>query len=137
MRMLSDVISLTDAQTQGIAPWDNLALDLDSVKVFRDCYPVTPGHRLFVPAVNNRDNIFECFRQAYKYGDALVRNGGCDAFNVGMNIGTSAGQTVMYPHVHCIPRRQGDCADPTGGVRGVIPGQANYKTATYRNPNDT
>ena len=41
----------------------------------------------------------------------------------------------MYPHVHLIPRRQGDCEDPIGGVRGVIPSQANYKTGTYINPN--
>ena len=47
--------------------------------------------------------------------------------NVGMNIGTDAGQTVMYPHVHMIPRRKGDCEDPTGGVRNVIPGKGNYK----------
>ena len=126
--------TLKQAQEQGIAPWDDLTLDLDTVKVFRDRYPVTIGHRLFVPAVNDPDSITECFRQAYKYGDALVRNGGCDAFNVGMNIGTSAGQTVMYPHVHCIPRRRGDCEDPVGGVRGVIPGQANYRREEYRNP---
>ena len=128
--------TLKEAQDQGIAPWDDLTVDLDSVKVFADRYPVTVGHRLFVPKLNDQDNIVECFRQAYKYGDALVRNGGCDSFNVGMNIGTSAGQTVMYPHVHCIPRRQGDCADPVGGVRGVIPGQANYRTESYRNPHD-
>jgi hypothetical protein len=41
---------------------------------------------------------------------------------------------VMYPHVHLIQRNQGDCADPVGGVRGVIPGQANYKTGTYKEP---
>jgi diadenosine tetraphosphate (Ap4A) HIT family hydrolase len=41
---------------------------------------------------------------------------------------------VMYPHIHMIPRRNGDCADPVGGVRGVIPGQANYKTGSYNTP---
>jgi diadenosine tetraphosphate (Ap4A) HIT family hydrolase len=51
-----------------------------------------------------------------------------------MNMGTAAGQTVMYPHVHVIPRRQGDAEDPVGGVRGVIPGQANYKKPAYKNP---
>lgn len=129
--------TLEEAQSKGIAPWDDLTVDLDSVKVFVDRYPVTIGHRLFVPSVNNQDNIIECFRQAYKYGDVLVRNGGCDGFNVGMNVGNSAGQTVMYPHVHCIPRRVSDCVDPTGGVRGVIEGQANYRRPEYRNPNDT
>lgn len=128
-------LTLEEARSKGIAPWDDLTLDLDDVKVFRDRYPVTPGHRLFVPKNNTQDNIIECFRQAYKYGDALVRNGGCEGFNVGMNIGKSAGQTVMYPHVHCILRRAGDCEDPIGGVRGVIPGQANYKKEGYKNPN--
>jgi diadenosine tetraphosphate (Ap4A) HIT family hydrolase len=63
-----------------------------------------------------------------------VASGKFDAFNVGINMGAAAGQTVMYPHVHLIPRRTGDCADPVGGVRGVIPGQANYKQLGYQQP---
>jgi diadenosine tetraphosphate (Ap4A) HIT family hydrolase len=66
-------------------------------------------------------------------GDWLVLRGEADAYNVGINQGAAAGQTVMYPHVHMIPRRAGDCEDPVGGVRGVVPGQANYKTDTYQN----
>lgn len=128
--------TLEQAQKNGIAPWDDLSLDLDRVKVFADRYPVTVGHRLFVPAINDPDSIIECFRQAYRYGEALVRNNGCEGFNVGMNIGKSAGQTVMYPHVHCIPRRSGDCEDPVGGVRGVVPGQANYRKPGYNHPAD-
>lgn len=119
--------TLDEARSTGRAPWDELVLDLGSVKIFADRYPVTNGHRLFVPKNNTQENIMECFVQAYKYGDALVRHGGCEGFNVGMNIGASAGQTVMYPHVHCIPRRTGDCEDPTGGVRNVIPGKGNYR----------
>jgi diadenosine tetraphosphate (Ap4A) HIT family hydrolase len=57
----------------------------------------------------------------------MVADGECDAFNVGLNMGTAAGQTVMYPHVHLIPRRTGDVEDPIGGVRNVIPGKGNYK----------
>jgi diadenosine tetraphosphate (Ap4A) HIT family hydrolase len=53
---------------------------------------------------------------------------------VGINCGEAAGQTVMYPHVHLIPRRVGDCANPIGGVRGVIHGQANYKATGYTKP---
>jgi diadenosine tetraphosphate (Ap4A) HIT family hydrolase len=68
-------------------------------------------------------------------GNWLVLRGDADAYNVGMNLGAAAGQTVMYPHVHMIPRRAGDSADPVGGVRAVVPGQANYKTHTYQNPN--
>ena len=47
-------------------------------------------------------------------------------FNVGVNIGDAAGQTIAHAHVHLIPRYPGDVADPTGGVRGVIPGKSNY-----------
>lgn len=127
---------LTEAQAQGIAPWQDVTVDLDLVKVFCDRYPVTPGHRLFVPVEDTPDLIVECLRQAYKYGRYLLEQGGCDGFNVGLNHGTAAGQTVQYPHVHCIPRRTGDCADPTGGVRGVIAGQGNYRGPHYRDPHD-
>ena len=48
-------------------------------------------------------------------------------FNIGMNWGEAAGQTVPYPHVHLIPRRNGDMEDPTGGVRHVIPEKGNYR----------
>ena len=47
-------------------------------------------------------------------------------FNIGMNCGEDAGQTVPHAHVHLIPRRRGDVAEPRGGVRGVIPGKASY-----------
>jgi diadenosine tetraphosphate (Ap4A) HIT family hydrolase len=47
-------------------------------------------------------------------------------FNIGMNNGDVAGQTVGHAHVHLIPRRRGDVKDPRGGVRGVIPGKAIY-----------
>ncbi len=49
-----------------------------------------------------------------------------DGFNVGVNDGTAAGQTVMHAHVHVIPRRNGDVADPRGGVRWIMPSKASY-----------
>jgi diadenosine tetraphosphate (Ap4A) HIT family hydrolase len=102
--------------------------------VFRDRYPVTPGHLLFVPQYNTDAVIKDCFESAMLYGRRMVADGKCDAFNIGINMGREAGQTVMYPHVHLIPRRAGDCEDPVGGVRGVIVGQANYKTSGYQKP---
>lgn len=129
--------TLDQAQAQGQVPWTKQTVDLGSVKVFADGYPVTIGHRLFVPAQDSLENVVDCFRQAIKYGHTLVAQGNCDGFNVGMNWGTAAGQTVPYPHVHCIPRRTGDSADPTGGVRGVVSGQGNYRLPHYRNPHDT
>jgi diadenosine tetraphosphate (Ap4A) HIT family hydrolase len=47
-------------------------------------------------------------------------------FNIGTNSGVSAGQTVLQAHIHLIPRRDGDCVNPRGGVRGVIDGKRNY-----------
>jgi len=49
------------------------------------------------------------------------------AFNVGVNIGKDAGQSIMHCHIHLIPRRKGDVKDPRGGVRGVIPEKQKYK----------
>jgi len=126
---------LTTAQEQGVAPWDQVIVETANYVIYQDRFPVTPGHLLFVPRVNYIDSILHCYRAAHKYGNWLVLKGTADAYNVGMNLGSAAGQTVMYPHVHMIPRRAGDCADPVGGVRAVVPGQANYKTDTYQNPN--
>jgi diadenosine tetraphosphate (Ap4A) HIT family hydrolase len=128
--------SLKQAQIDGVAPWTELDIDLGDVRVFLDKYPVTPGHRLFVPERDAVGNITEAFRLALLMGTAMVRRGECDSFNVGINMGLEAGQTVMYPHVHLIPRRKNDVEDPVGGVRGVVPGQANYKKPGYKNPTD-
>lgn len=124
------------ARQQNIAPWDDRVEELSDfhVTVFRDRYPVTPGHLLFVPHYNTNAVIMDAFESALAQGNRMVADGKCDAFNIGINMGREAGQTVMYPHVHLIPRRAGDCADPVGGVRGVIPGQANYKQSGYRQP---
>lgn len=133
---LDEPLDFVQARQQGIAPWDELDQDLGSVLIFRDRYPVTPGHLLFVPRADSIDLITEAFRMALLMGTALVSRGDCAAFNIGINQGREAGQTVMYPHVHLIPRRAGDHEDPVGGVRGVIPGQANYKKPGYRYPMD-
>jgi diadenosine tetraphosphate (Ap4A) HIT family hydrolase len=128
--------TLDEARSAGVAPWDQRVKDISDfhVTVFEDRYPVTPGHLLFVPNYNTLTVINDAFESALRYGEKMVEQGTYDGYNIGFNSGTSAGQTVMYPHVHLIPRRSGDCADPVGGVRGVIPGQANYKTDGYKQP---
>jgi len=98
-----------------------------------DSYPVNPGHALLVPRRHVAD-WFEASpeeQQALLSGVAIARSAILeshrpDGFNVGINIGDAAGQTVFHLHVHVIPRHEGDVADPRGGVRGVIPGKANY-----------
>ncbi len=127
---------LENAQAAGVAPWDIKVERLTDyhVAVFEDRYPVTRGHMLFVPVYNTDGCIRDCFDSALREGNRMVSAGECDAFNVGINCGEAAGQTVMYPHVHLIPRRHGDCTDPVGGVRSVVFGQANYRKADYRQP---
>ena len=128
--------TLKAAQDAGLAPWDIAVPEMstDHVAVFRDRYPVTVGHLLFVPRSNTDEGVVVCLGTALIAGQQLVARGECDAFNVGLNMGEAAGQTVMYPHVHLIPRRTGDTVDPVGGVRGVIPGQANYRKGDYQLP---
>jgi diadenosine tetraphosphate (Ap4A) HIT family hydrolase len=132
---MTGVNDLEQAQQQGVAPWDDVVWEDFHVVVYRDRYPVTPGHLLFVPRYNTMGVITEAMYSAMAQGNKMVEAGECDAFNVGINMGKAAGQTVMYPHIHLIPRRQDDCADPVGGVRGVIAGQSNYKSTEYKNPN--
>lgn len=121
-------MTLTEAQQLGIAPWDQQIDEKTTTVVYLDRYPCTPGHRLYVPKNNNNPNwTVRAMEDALADGTRMVESGECDAFNIGFNAGLAAGQTVMYPHVHLIPRRTGDVADPVGGVRNTIPGKGNYR----------
>ena len=120
--------TLEQAQADGRAPWTNVTINTKEFVVYEDIYPVTPGHTLVVPRENTIENINKCFRFALEMGSDNVRseNTNITGFNVGINMGTSAGQTCMYPHVHLIFRRDNDMDDPAGGVRGVIPEKQKY-----------
>ena len=107
-------------------PWENPIVETRWFLVFQDGYPVTDGHLLFVPREADWKHITECWKAAYRWGYDWVERGYCDAFNLGQNVGEAAGQTVEWPHIHLIPRRAGDTENPRGGVRGVIPGRADY-----------
>ena len=120
-------MTLQEAQAAGIAPWDNLIKDRPWVCVYLDRYPCTPGHKLYVPKYDHPNWIVQAMEDALADGNCMVESGECDGFNIGLNSGQVAGQTVMYPHVHLIPRRAGDVEDPVGGVRNTIPGKGNYK----------
>jgi diadenosine tetraphosphate (Ap4A) HIT family hydrolase len=120
-------MKLVEAQQAGIAPWDNLVEEKFSTRVYFDKYPCTPGHRLYVPITDHPNHIARAMEDALADGIHMVAQGECDAFNIGYNGGEAAGQTVMYPHVHLIPRHKGDVADPVGGVRNTIPGKGNYR----------
>jgi diadenosine tetraphosphate (Ap4A) HIT family hydrolase len=102
-----------------------------------DGYPVTEGHLLIIPKRHSPDWL-ALTEQETRDADALVRilcrrlalaNSRITGFNIGMNCGASAGQTVFHAHIHLIPRRDGDTPNPQGGVRGVIPAKMNYPAA--------
>jgi diadenosine tetraphosphate (Ap4A) HIT family hydrolase len=108
-------------------PWTNLVDEDFHVAIYKDEFPVSYGHLLFVPKYNTPEVIQDAFYSAYIYGLELVKSGEADGFNIGMNCGETAGQTIMYPHIHLIPRYEGDVPNPRGGVRHVIPGKGDYK----------
>ncbi|NLF68863.1 MAG: DEAD/DEAH box helicase family protein [Candidatus Anammoximicrobium sp.] len=100
-----------------------------------DAFPVSPGHALLVPCRHvatwfeaTADEQQELLHAIEVARDAITKAYPVpDGFNIGVNVGEAAGQTVFHLHVHVIPRYKGDVPDPTGGVRGVIPGKANYR----------
>lgn len=117
---------LTKALDEKTVPWTEIEYRTKDFWVFRDAFPVTEGHLLFVPTTLQSVSLWECYKAAYKFGFDGVESEKWQGFNVGQNVGEVAGQTVMYPHVHMIPRRTGDMPDPRGGVRHVIPSKGNY-----------
>lgn len=121
--------TIPDTIEESNAPWDDSVRQDFHVAVFRDRYPCTDGHLLFVPKHNTTAVLKDAFMDAFEHGKEQVDNGNWDGFNIGLNYGESAGQTVSWPHVHLIPRRKGDVEDPVGGVRHTIPGRGNYRTA--------
>ena len=108
--------------------YQNIMFEDENTIVYKDGFPVTEGHLLFVPKkVTQQLDITRCFELAYKWGVRGVCEYKWVAFNVGINNGVEAGQSVMWPHVHMIPRRKGDTPHPKGGVRHVIPYKGNYE----------
>ena len=100
--------------------------------VFRDRYPCVKGHTLFIPKQDTPEAIGESYKLAYYCGREWIREGKMAGFNVGMNIGNCAGQTIMWPHIHFIPRHEGD-ADKKGGMRYAHPGADHFEYYTEEN----
>ena len=99
----------------------------------RDSFPVTPGHTLVIPkrhvvsffdtTAEERAAMLALLDQAKRLLDEEFHP---DAYNIGVNDGAAAGQTIAHLHWHLMPRYTGDAADPRGGVRWIIPGNAKY-----------
>ncbi|MFG5778175.1 HIT family protein [Comamonas sp. J-3] len=102
----------------------------------RDGFPVSPGHSLVIPKRHmasffdaseaERAALLELLDQAKAAAMAEFQP---DGFNIGINDGPAAGQTIGHLHIHLIPRYLGDLADPRGGVRWVMPEKADYWSA--------
>ena len=94
----------------------------EKVSVFYDKYPVVKGHLLFVPKKNNLEYICEAYKLASYCGQEWIKEGKMDGFNIGQNIGRAAGQSIMWPHIHLIPRLNGDCGPNVhNGIRLSVP----------------
>lgn len=115
-------------------PESEISFENEYIYEKEDRYPVTPGHRLIISKRHVSDatdltpielqHMFDCLKKTtakLKLDDPSILG-----FNTGFNIGQSAGQTVMHTHLHVIPRRKNDVENPRGGIRGVIPGKADY-----------
>ena len=100
---------------------DTPIFENDHTAVFKDRYPCVPGHTLFIPKQDTPEAIGESYKLAYYCGREWVKEGKMKGFNVGMNIGECAGQTIFWPHIHFIPRHEGD-AEIKGGMRHAHPG---------------
>jgi diadenosine tetraphosphate (Ap4A) HIT family hydrolase len=107
----------------------------DYAYVIKDGYPVSAGHSLIIPKRHFAD-YFDMTREENKALHDLTRirrkqllesDKTIQGFNVGVNSGEAAGQTVWHCHIHLIPRRKGDMENPKGGVRGVIPHKMSYE----------
>ncbi len=118
-------------------PAERIVFQNELAIAFYDGYPVSEGHALVIPKRHVADywgltaaereachNLLDVLRKSIQQKDPLVTG-----FNIGLNAGASAGQTVFHCHFHLIPRRDGDVPNPRGGVRHVIPGKGHYKSS--------
>ena len=113
---------------------DRIVHEYKHFYVIRDAFPVTPLHSLIITK-RHVVSYFQCSKEEHdeipmildtQKTELKILDDTITGFNIGMNIGEDAGQTIFHCHIHIIPRRQGDTPNPRGGVRGVIPKMQNY-----------
>jgi diadenosine tetraphosphate (Ap4A) HIT family hydrolase len=118
----------------GLQP-ERIVLESTHGVVLRDAFPVGRGHLLVVPRIHVpsifelppavQSDLWDLVRQARR---TMAESIHPDGFTVGVNDGEAAGQTVLHAHIHVIPRYVGDVPDPRGGIRWVVPENADYWT---------
>jgi diadenosine tetraphosphate (Ap4A) HIT family hydrolase len=103
----------------------------------RDSYPVSRGHTLIIPLRHcadffdlSPDEVAACMELLAAQRNGLAEELSPDGYNVGVNVGAAAGQSIFHVHIHLIPRYRGDHPQPRGGVRHVIPAKADYPRGT-------
>ena len=115
-------------------PQERIVLENDLAYAVRDGFPVTKMHSIIIPKRHIKD-YFDLNKDELLACDHLIRSlkeeinnsdSSVNGFNIGMNAGESAGQTIFHCHIHLIPRRTGDVDNPRGGVRHTIPGKGYY-----------
>jgi diadenosine tetraphosphate (Ap4A) HIT family hydrolase len=114
-------------------PPERVLLETETALAFFDGYPVTKGHTLLTPKRHvarlfdlSEEELRALWSLVGKVRGLLMEKYRPDGFNVGVNEGEAAGQTIGHAHIHVIPRRKGDVPDPKGGIRWVIPAKAKY-----------
>lgn len=100
----------------------------------RDSYAVSPGHTVVVPKRHvaeffdlTQDEVAACMDLINEEKKLIDEEFNPDGYNIGVNIGPAAGQSILHVHIHIIPRYEGDVENPQGGVRHVLPKKAHYK----------
>jgi diadenosine tetraphosphate (Ap4A) HIT family hydrolase len=99
----------------GSPEWEN-----EVYAVWMDKFPVVPGHMLWIPKKNTVSHIRLTYGEAYTYGEHQIESGEWAGFNIGQNTGIAAGQTILWPHIHLIPRQASEDANK-GGIRRAVP----------------
>ncbi len=113
--------------------YEDKLLENDLAYAAYDKHPVSPGHVLVIPkrhtasffetTQEERKALLEMLEKAREH---LIDEYSPQGFNIGINEGKAAGQTIAHLHIHLIPRYEGDMDDPRGGIRGAIPGKRMY-----------
>jgi len=112
---------------------EKILISSDKALAFFDSAPVSPGHVLIVPRRHvpnyfdlTEEEAFSMHSVLLQVKELLDKRFSPAGYNIGINVGETAGQSISHVHIHLIPRYRGDVENPRGGVRGVIPGKQSY-----------
>ena len=115
-------------------PKERVIFENDLAYAIRDGFPITYLHSLIIPKRHlldyfelTKEEVLACHDLIHLLRNIIkVEDSSVDGFNIGMNAGETAGQTVFHCHIHLIPRRKGDVENPRGGIRHLIPNNGFY-----------